>query len=90
MKQAWLIAIAIVLVSIFPALAQPAQPYTAPDAELWSVMVRAFGDVPMSLPAHQQVQQIIANVQHEAQMREARAKAEAAAKAKEPPPSPAN
>ncbi len=65
-----------------PSIAQPAQPYVAPDADLWAMMSRAFDDLPMSFAAHQQIQQIMANVQREAQIREARARAQAQAEAK--------
>jgi hypothetical protein len=51
------------------AVAQSAPAFGPPDRE---TMARAVSDVPMSLSAHQQVLQIIANVQREAQMRDAR------------------
>lgn len=57
------------------ATAQPAQPFSPPDRELWDAMSKALDDLPMSMNAHQQIQTIMANVQREAQMREARAKA---------------
>lgn len=57
-----------------PALGQPGQ-FSPPDRELWEAMAKAFDDLPMSMNAHQQIQAIMANVQREAQMREARAKA---------------
>lgn len=58
-----------------PAYAQSAQPFSPPDAELWSAMAKAISDVPMSLTAHQQIQQLLQNVQTEARTRELRAQA---------------
>lgn len=66
---------AVLLIFVAPASAQSAPPYAAPDRELWELMNKALDDIPMSMSAHQQIQAIIANVQREAQMREARAKA---------------
>lgn len=65
------------IIALIPlsANAQPVSPYAAPDRELWDLMSKAFDDIPMSMSAHQQIQAIVANVQREAQMREARAKA---------------
>jgi hypothetical protein len=59
-----------------------AQEYTAPDAELWRQMTEALAGISMPLPAHQQVQIILQNVQREAQMRAARAKVAEHAKEK--------
>jgi len=67
-----LITIAL-LFSATPAFAQQ-QSYAPPDAELWGLMMKAMSDIPMSMTAHQQVQQIMADVQREAQMRERIAK----------------
>lgn len=53
-----------------PAAAQ--QPYAAPEQELWNEMKQALGNVPMALSAHQQVQQVLQQVEREAQMRAAR------------------
>lgn len=53
-----------------PSFAQSAQPYTAPDKDLWDIMARALDDLPMSTSVHQQVQSILAGVQREAQVRE--------------------
>jgi hypothetical protein len=65
------------------AMAQPAQRYAPPDEDLWNAMVRALQDrVNAPAAAHQVIQQILADVQREAQMRETRAKAE---KKPEPP-----
>lgn len=57
------------------AFAQPAPSFSPPDRELWDAMSKAFDDLPMSMNVHQQIQAIMANVQREAQAREARAKA---------------
>lgn len=43
------------------------------DADLWAAMNQAIGSVSMPLQAHQQIQQILAGVQREAQARAARA-----------------
>lgn len=64
-----------------PAVAQPAPPFTPPDAELWGLMVRALHELPVSLGAHQGIDQILANIQREAMMRAARAKVGAVDKA---------
>lgn len=80
-----MIRVVILGISLFAsgsALAQSAPTYASPDRELWEALVRALSDVPMSLSAHQQVQQMLAGVQQQAQLREARAKAAAEAKAK--------
>lgn len=65
----------------FAAIAQPAASYTPPDAELWGILAKAIDDIPMSMGAHQQIQQLMANVQQEARNRVVRAEAEAKAKA---------
>lgn len=78
------LAIALLLLSTSAFAQQTAQPYAPPDAELWGIMSKAFDDLPMAMNAHQQIQQIMQNVQREAQIREARAKADAEAKAKKP------
>lgn len=51
-----------------------AQEFAPPDKELWDLLARELGNINMTLPAHQQVQQLLQNVQREAQMRAARAK----------------
>lgn len=72
------------LVASSQAFAQQPTPFApVSDRDLWEAMNRAFAELPISLTAHQQIQQIMANVQREAQVREARAKAEAA-KAEKP------
>lgn len=63
-----------------PAFAQQPAPYAPPDQELWGVMAKAFEDLPMSMTAHSQIQQIMANVQREAAARAARAKPKEPAK----------
>lgn len=65
-----------VVLCVATARSQPASTsYAAPDAELWREMARAFNDLPISLGAHQQIQQIMQNVQREAQIRATRARA---------------
>jgi hypothetical protein len=48
----------------------PAQPYFPPDAELWRQMKEAFGTISMPLAAHQQVLQIMTNVEQQARAQE--------------------
>ncbi len=80
--------IGLAVLSALPSQAQQAAPFApVADRELWEAMTRAFADVPMSLGAHQQVQQIMANVQREAAMRAARAKTEKSKPAIEKPKS---
>lgn len=66
--QGWPLATAIAL-ALVVAPVQAQQAYTPPDADLWQAMAKAFSDLPISLTAHQQIQQIMANVQREAQAR---------------------
>lgn len=75
--------LAVWLLAAVPAAAQPVSQggSTIVDRDLWEAMAKALGDVPMALPSHQRVQQILIEVAREAQMREARAKAEQKAKA---------
>jgi hypothetical protein len=54
------------------ASAQSAQPYAAPDAELWRDMVQALAELPMSLSSHQRLQQTLEYIQQQARIREAR------------------
>lgn len=49
-----------------------AQPYAAPEQDLWTEMKMAISNVPMALSSHQQVQQILQQVEREAQVRAAR------------------
>lgn len=80
------VIILAVLVST-TALAQE-QPAFAPiERDLWESMQRAFGDISMPLPAHQQVISVMQQVAREAQMREMRRKA--AAEKSAPPAEPA-
>lgn len=58
------------------AFAQSAPQAVTIDPQLWGEMAQAVGQVSMPLSAHQQIQQIIANVQREALARESKAKAE--------------
>lgn len=64
------LAIALAIIVSFPATAQ--QPYAAPEQDLWIEMKTAISSVPMALSSHQQVQQILQQVEREAQMRAAR------------------
>lgn len=69
------ILILVCFISI-PAHAQPALPqYSPPDRELWEALGKSFSDLSMPLSAHQAIQNIMQNVQREAQMREMRARA---------------
>lgn len=60
----FIIASLLVLSSI-PAYAQQIE-MPPIDRELWNVMIQAIGNVSMPLPAHQQVQQILQNVEQQA------------------------
>lgn len=64
------LAIALAIVVSFPAAAQ--QPYAAPEQDLWIEMKAAASNIPMSLSAHQQLQQIFATVERESQIRASR------------------
>jgi hypothetical protein len=61
------------LLSVAPVSAQ--QAYTAPDEDVWNAMVRALGDVPMSIGAHNSVQNILRSAQQESLARASRQKA---------------
>lgn len=70
---------ALILLSVVAASAQ--ERFVPPDQELWGAMVRALHDLPMSMPAHQGVDQILQQIQREAQGRALRARLPSA-----PPP----
>jgi hypothetical protein len=55
-------------------IAQPPPFAPIADRDLWEAMQRAFADTHFTLAQHQQIQRILADVQREALMREARAK----------------
>jgi hypothetical protein len=61
-----------------PAYAQQPQFYPVADRDLWEAMVKALDDIPMTLSAHQQVHQIMTNVQTESQRRKVASEAPAA------------
>jgi hypothetical protein len=61
---------------VSPALAQEPPPFEPPDRELWGQMIQAIGAISMPLSAHQQVQQILQDVEREALARAARRKAQ--------------
>lgn len=75
--------VAVLTMLVGAATAQPTVQSVTIDPQLWGEMTQAIGQVAMPLSAHQQVQQIIASVQREAQARAERAKAPP------PPPPPA-
>jgi hypothetical protein len=52
--------------------------YVPPDLDLWTQMTQAFNELPISLNAHQQIMQIMQQVQQQAMARE-RQKAAASA-----------
>lgn len=61
----------ILVCFLWPALAF-AQQSTAPlviDRDLWNAMATGFGSLSMPFPTHQQIQQIMQNVEKEAVMR---------------------
>jgi hypothetical protein len=68
-----------------PAHAQQPQ-YAPPSAELWRQMGDAFAQLPISLPAHQQILSIVNQVEQQAIREQAAAAAQAAAKDKQPEP----
>lgn len=65
-------SLALLLLSATSVLAQ--ERWAPPDQDLWNTMVRALHDLPMSLSAHQGVDQILQQIQREAQTRALRAK----------------
>lgn len=71
---------AMFLALILPATAQQANFAPISDRDLWDAMVKAIGDVPMSLTAHQQVQRILAEAQREALIRDSKRASAAAPK----------
>ena len=81
MKTMLRLAVAAAVIAAVPARAQ--QPaFAPPDEQLWRQMSEAFSQLSMPMQTHQQVQQIMLNVEQQAQVR-------ALQKAKEePPPTP--
>ena len=71
----FLTVLAVLLIASLPTQAQEPPTYAPPDQELWLSLRAALADVAMSLPSHQQILNILKNVEREAQMRAARAKA---------------